>query len=1143
MTGLTTVNMTTSSNFDEIQQIHHERGNESTNASSDTSPSKFSQISTNSDNSQVSQILSSLQTTIPQPNISDITPDKYQEVISQYMQSIMSAAANRFQQDPSAAAAFLAQQSALLQTTSPLTSLSSPSKISTNNSIESISMSSSPIPINNSSDNNDAQKQLDTIEFDESPSTLQDMSQKIVTSEIDKLTILDDDKSVNLTNNYSRVDDVVFDEECIKDQNNHSVENDKKVGLEIANPSLSSPENDVQVKGNDKPSECTKKSSVKEDDPHTSELIKKQMNEIDKEISRKSKNKNIRKIGEQELAQLLSSISTEIDENNKSPSFPTYSQSNNMLQNSNVHQLNISHNTSDSSGFSVNSHINTNNSQATLPYSSVAKNIPSVDNLSQKPTLKSLQTSFSPPTNIVQPEHNVFSGATFYSSQGMSFNPQETSNIVSSTSNEQPGIIPFVPSQHTNISGTSSSNMPYSPSMPYFNGQPHHQTMTNSNSSNSINRYNPFLGSPETPNHFQPYPMSHCLQQTSQTQEKNREFYNPLSCSQSSLPSAAPPQLSNITSELAAEILSQLHQNPTLLENIANSAPNSAAQSAASILLQATTSKPSPDGTGNGSSNNNGQLTKLPPPPAAGSKIQTGRSNLITSTHPPTKCSLSHKKKSSQEWEENKNETGGKEKYIRVSDDKENTDRESGIWIIRDRVNNNNDSTEGSGIPSLPSEQDIYATINDDGVAEEEEVETDKLLSKTSTTTTKHSPKMNSYPGHSSHSAKKSASSSSKKEVLIEGVLFRAKYLGSTQLVCDGRPSKSSRMSQAQEAVARVKAPEGEIQPSTEIDLFISTEKIMVLNTDLQRISDTDVRQDILMDHALRTISYIADIGDLVVLMARRMSNSPSLDDSDGTETIKKTPRVICHVFESDEAAFIAQSIGQAFQVAYVEFLRANGIEDPTYLREIDYQEVLNSQELLGEELEMFARKETQKDVIVPKKVGEQLGIVVVESGWGSMLPTVVVANLAPGGAASRSNQLNIGDQIIAINGISLVGLPLAAAQQNIRNAKTSTAVRLTVVSTPPVVEVRIKRPDTKYQLGFSVQNGVICSLLRGGIAERGGIRVGHRIIEINHQSVVAVAHEKIVNILATATGEIHMKTMPTSMFRLLTGQEIPNYI
>lgn len=44
---------------------------------------------------------------------------------------------------------------------------------------------------------------------------------------------------------------------------------------------------------------------------------------------------------------------------------------------------------------------------------------------------------------------------------------------------------------------------------------------------------------------------------------------------------------------------------------------------------------------------------------------------------------------------------------------------------------------------------------------------------------------------------------------------------------------------------------------------------------------------------------------------------------------------------------------------------------------------------------------------------------------------------------------------------------------------------------------------------------------MRGGIAERGGIRVGHRIIEINGQSVVATAHEKIIQILTNAVGEV----------------------
>ncbi|CAF1136782.1 unnamed protein product [Adineta steineri] len=378
--------------------------------------------------------------------------------------------------------------------------------------------------------------------------------------------------------------------------------------------------------------------------------------------------------------------------------------------------------------------------------------------------------------------------------------------------------------------------------------------------------------------------------------------------------------------------------------------------------------------------------------------------------------------------------------------------------------------------------------------------------------------------------------------VLIEGVLFRCRYLGSTQLPIEGNPTKTSRMMQAQEAVERIKAPYGESQPSVEVDLFISTEKIMVLNTDLE---------DILMDHSLRSISYIADIGDLVVLMAKRRyiqndNSGDGNDDTNGTATrrvVSINQKMICHIFESDEAQSIAHSIGQAFQVAYVEFLKANGIDDPSFTRDIDYQEVLDQQEIAVEELDRFAKKECQKEAIVTKGKNEPLGIVIVESGWGSMLPTVVIANLMPGGPAARGGQLNIGDQVISVNGISMVGLPLSTCQTQIKNMKHLTTVRFVVVPCPPVVEVLIRRPDTKYQLGFSVQNGIICSLLRGGIAERGGVRVGHRIIEINGNSVVVTPHERIVSMLSNSIGELRMKTMPTQMYRLLTGQETPIYI
>merc|ERR1719232_1879281 len=188
--------------------------------------------------------------------------------------------------------------------------------------------------------------------------------------------------------------------------------------------------------------------------------------------------------------------------------------------------------------------------------------------------------------------------------------------------------------------------------------------------------------------------------------------------------------------------------------------------------------------------------------------------------------------------------------------------------------------------------------------------ETDRLLGQ------QYSDDNGYFDTTKNESSKKKASKT--KEVLIEGVLFRARYLGSTQLVCEGQPTKATRMMQAEEAVSRIKAPEGESQPSTEVDLFISTEKIMVLNTDLK---------EIMMDYALRSIS---DIGELVVIMARRRILP---QEGEEAQVIGTTPKMICHVFESEEAQFIAQSIGQAFQVAYMEFLKANGIEDHSFVK------------------------------------------------------------------------------------------------------------------------------------------------------------------------------------------------------------------
>uniref|UniRef100_A0A8C5BG40 Amyloid beta precursor protein binding family A member 3 n=1 Tax=Gadus morhua TaxID=8049 RepID=A0A8C5BG40_GADMO len=380
-------------------------------------------------------------------------------------------------------------------------------------------------------------------------------------------------------------------------------------------------------------------------------------------------------------------------------------------------------------------------------------------------------------------------------------------------------------------------------------------------------------------------------------------------------------------------------------------------------------------------------------------------------------------------------------------------------------------------------------------------------------------------------------------EDLIDGIIFGAKYLGSTQIRSDKNLSTNARMTQAQEAVDRIKAPEGESQPMVEVDLFISTQRIKVLNADTQ---------EAMMDHSLQMISYIADINNIVVLMARRKPPSPKASAADGTPSspsssssssgpVKKCS-MVCHVFSSEDAKTIAQAIGQAFGVAYQQFLQANGIE-ASQMKPGDYSDFLGAQELYNGDLAHFSDSQNIRDVLISKGPGEILGLAMVESGWGSILPTVVVANLLHGGPAERSGALSIGDRIMSVNGTSLVGLPIASCQNVIRDLKNQTIVKLSIVHCPPVTMAIIKRPDPKYQLGFSVEDGIICSLMRGGIAERGGIRVGHRIIEINGQSVVATPHEKIISILTNAVGEIHLKTMPASTYRLLTGQEQPLFL
>lgn len=58
----------------------------------------------------------------------------------------------------------------------------------------------------------------------------------------------------------------------------------------------------------------------------------------------------------------------------------------------------------------------------------------------------------------------------------------------------------------------------------------------------------------------------------------------------------------------------------------------------------------------------------------------------------------------------------------------------------------------------------------------------------------------------------------------------------------------------------------------------------------------------------------------------------------------------------------IAKSIGQAFNVAYQEFLRQNGLSDEV-IEDAEYNGVLEAQKILGEDLSLLADENSSKEV------------------------------------------------------------------------------------------------------------------------------------------------------------------------------------
>ena len=75
------------------------------------------------------------------------------------------------------------------------------------------------------------------------------------------------------------------------------------------------------------------------------------------------------------------------------------------------------------------------------------------------------------------------------------------------------------------------------------------------------------------------------------------------------------------------------------------------------------------------------------------------------------------------------------------------------------------------------------------------------------------------------------------------------------------------------------------------------------------------------------------------------------------------------------------------------------------------------------------------------------MGVMVMESGYGSAIPTCVIAHMSKTGAVAKSGLLNVGDHIISLNGVSLVGMPMKACIEQIKVNNTLFLCTYTVLN------------------------------------------------------------------------------------------------
>lgn len=133
----------------------------------------------------------------------------------------------------------------------------------------------------------------------------------------------------------------------------------------------------------------------------------------------------------------------------------------------------------------------------------------------------------------------------------------------------------------------------------------------------------------------------------------------------------------------------------------------------------------------------------------------------------------------------------------------------------------------------------------------------------------------------------------------------------------------------------------------------------------------------------------------------------------------------------------------------------------------------------------------------IKKRGGDPLGISITPTLLDAVVPGVFISQIVQGGP--MSSQVQLGDQIIKVNGQSVVGMTYNQTLDLLAGVKQGSEISMELVRTKQVKQLTItKGPLT----GFKLIDGAIFSVTRGGSAEANGLRPRQILMEIDGRNV-----------------------------------------